>query len=328
MMEKPSIIVICGPTAVGKTAVAIELAKRFHGEIISADSMQIYRYMDIGTAKPDASELSQARHHLIDILNPDEPFDAAAYAAMAGDIIRKLHSQGIVSIVAGGTGLYIRALLHGIFEEKSSDPEIRQRLKEELREQGAEAMYQRLRQCDPNTSIHPNDTFRMIRALEVFEISGKPISEYHRQHGFRDDPFDALIIVLFTEREILYDRINRRVDRMIEQGFAEEVRKLLDMGYSPQLKSMQSIGYRHICDYMAKSVSWEECVRLLKRDTRRYAKRQMTWFRAEPDAIWVRAENWQDSIERIQQVIRSDPEPAPRDSAMRNISGIAVSGSI
>ncbi len=298
-MKKPNIIVICGPTAVGKTAVAIEIAKRFHGEIVSADSMQIYRYMDIGTAKPDADELSQARHHLIDILNPDEPFDAAAYAAMAGKIIRELHSQGIVSIVAGGTGLYIRALLHGIFEEKSSDPEIRQRLKEELREQGIEAMYQRLRNCDPNTEIHPNDAFRIIRALEVFEISGKPISEYHRRHGFGDDPYHALMIVLFTEREILYERINRRVDRMIEQGFEKEVRKLLDMGYSPKLKSMQSIGYRHICDYLAGSVSWEESVRLLKRDTRRYAKRQMTWFKAEPDAIWVRAENWQDSIQKI-----------------------------
>lgn len=298
-MKKPNIIVICGPTAVGKTSVAIEIAKQFHGEIVSADSMQIYRYMDIGTAKPDADELSQARHHLIDILNPDEPFDAAAYTAMAGKIIRELHSQGIVSIVAGGTGLYIRALLHGIFEEKSSDPEIRQHLKEELREQGIEAMYQRLLLCDPNTEIHPNDAFRIIRALEVFEISGKPISEYHRRHGFGDDPYHALMIVLFTEREILYERINRRVDRMIEQGFEKEVRKLLDMGYSPKLKSMQSIGYRHICDYLAGSVSWEESVRLLKRDTRRYAKRQMTWFRAEPDAIWVRAEDWQDSIQKI-----------------------------
>jgi tRNA dimethylallyltransferase len=302
-MEKLKIIVICGPTAIGKTAAAIEIAKIFNGEIISADSMQVYRYMDIGTAKPTPLERAEVPHHLIDILNPDESFDAAAFAAEARKTIETLCSKGILPIVAGGTGLYIRALLHGIFEGKTSDPDIRKRLKEQAQAQGIDTLYQRLCECDPNTDIHPNDAFRIIRALEIFEISGQPASEHRRQHGFKDNPFDALSIALFTDREILYDRINRRVDMMIEQGLIDEVRMLLGLGYSLHLKSMQSIGYRHILDFMNGRFSYEETVQLFKRDTRRYAKRQITWFKSEPDMIQIRPESWKELIPNIENFL-------------------------
>ncbi len=302
-MEKIRIIVICGPTAIGKTAVAIEIAKIFNGEIISADSMQVYRYMDIGTAKPTPSERAEVPHHLVDILNPDEPFDAAAFAAEARKTIETLCTNGILPIVVGGTGLYIRALLHGIFEGKASDADIRKRLKEQAETQGIDALYQRLRECDPNSGIHQNDAFRIIRALEIFEISGQSASEHRRQHGFKDDPFHALNIALFTDREILYDRINRRVDMMLEQGLIDEVKMLLNMGYLPTLKSMQSIGYRHILDFMDGRFSYEETVRLFKRDTRRYAKRQITWFKSESDMIQTRAESWKELIPIIENFL-------------------------
>jgi len=304
-MEKIRIIVICGPTAIGKTAIAIEIAKIFNGEIISADSMQVYRYMDIGTAKPTSAERAEVPHHLADILNPDEPFDAAAFAGKARKTIETLSTKGILPIIVGGTGLYIRALLHGIFEGKTSDADIRKRLKEQAQAQGIDALYQRLRECDPHTAIHPNDEFRIIRALEIFEISGQPASEHHRQHGFKDNPFDALSIALFTDREILYDRINRRVDMMLEQGLLDEVKMLLNMGYSPNLKSMQSIGYRHLLDFMNGDFSYEEAVRLFKRDTRRYAKRQITWFKSEPDMIWVRAESRNELIPMIENFLKN-----------------------
>jgi tRNA dimethylallyltransferase len=292
--NKPKVIVICGPTGVGKTAVGIQLAEKLGGEIISADSMQIYRYMDIGTAKPTADELNCISHHMIDIVDPDEDFDAVRFAEMARQKVLQLHQRGVTPLVVGGTGLYIKALLQGLFQSDPVDPEIRERLKKEAAEFGSSALYDRLKQVDPDTAgrLHPNDSYRITRALETIESTGRSISEHQQDHGFTDEPFHALKIGLQMDRQTLYDRIDQRVDLMIEAGLVDEVKKLLTMGYSADLKSMQSIGYRHMAEFLAERLSRDECVRTLKRDTRRFAKRQFTWFgpdqqikRYEPDQL-------------------------------------------
>ena len=284
--SKPNIIVICGPTGLGKTTVSIELAVELHGEIIGADSMQIYRYMDIGTAKPTIKEQAQVPHHLIDIIDPDESFDAADFAKMAGGIITNLQVKGIVPFVVGGTGLYIKALVHGMSQAGPADAEIRKRLKEAELLHGSGFLYEKLRMSDPEAAerIHPNDTFRIIRALEVYEATGITISQYSKDHMFEKKRFNVLKICLYMEKETLYERINQRVDTMIKAGLVDEVKNLLGMGYSEKLKSMQSIGYRHTVDFIKDRITWEETVRTLKRNSRRYAKRQffrtyrMTWL--------------------------------------------------
>ena len=306
-MNKPKIVVISGPTGIGKTAVAMEVAGRFGGEIVGADSMQIYRYMDIGTAKPTSEERSRIPHHMMDIIDPDEPFDAAVYAEMATDAIEQRNAQGILAFVVGGTGLYIKALVHGLFHEKSSDPAVRKDLKETAACYGTQSLYDELRRTDPAAAqrIHSNDTFRIIRALEVFRLTGKPISEYHLRHGFSDKRFDVLKIGLDMNRAALYDRINLRVDGMIAAGLVEEVQTLLQMGYPETLKAMQAIGYRHMADYINGRLSWQEAVRTLKRDTRRYAKRQITWFKADPDIRWLETEQLNDIIRIIDNFLKN-----------------------
>lgn len=286
--EKPKVVIICGPTGIGKTSAAIEVAEKFNGEIIGADSMQIYRHMDIGTAKPTAEEQARVAHHLIDIVDPDEHFDALQYAKLAHIKVLQLHSNGIPPFVVGGTGLYIKALLHGMFESQPIDPQIRKRLNEEAAVHGGDFLHQRLRRLDPKTAerLHPNDTYRIIRALETFEATGTSISVYHDGHRFSEEPFHVLKIGLKMDRTKLYECINQRVDAMIAAGFVDEVKELLNMGYSPDLKSMQSIGYRHMVDYIEGRLAWQECVRTLKRDHRRYAKRQLTWFGADDEIIW------------------------------------------
>jgi len=286
--EKPKIIIICGPTAIGKTAVAVDLAQHFNGQIIGADSMQVYKYMDIGTAKPTAEEQNRVAHHMIDIVEPDETFDAARYAGLARAKILALNQHNITPFVEGGTGLYIKALLYGLFNAEVSDPDVRRRLKEEAAVHGSEYLHARLDRLDPETArrLHTHDTYRILRALEVAETTGKPISRHHREHGFLEQPFRSLKIGLNMDRAILYEGINARVDAMISAGFVDEVRNLLARGYARDLKSMQSIGYRHMIDYIEGRLSWEECTRTLKRDHRRYAKRQLTWFGADPEIIW------------------------------------------
>jgi len=287
-ITKPKVIIICGPTGIGKTSIGIRLAEKLGGEIISADSMQIYRNMDIGTAKPTADEQDRVFHHLIDIVDPDEDFDAVRFAEIARQKVAQLHQRGLVPFVVGGTGLYIKALLQGLFQSNPVDPEIRERLMKEAAEDGSSRLFEHLQQVDPDAAdrLHPNDTYRIVRALETIESSGRSISEHQQDHGFSDEPFHALKVCLQMDRQTLYDRIDRRVDLMIEAGLVEEVQKLLGMGYGADLKSMQSIGYRHIIDFLEGRLSWDECVRTLKRDTRRYAKRQFTWFGADKDIIW------------------------------------------
>ncbi len=297
----PKIVIICGPTGLGKTSTAIELAEKFNAEIIGADSMQIYRCMDIGTAKPTVEEQRRVKHHLIDCVDPDEDYDAARYAKEASAEIEAFIQQDILPFVVGGTGFYIKALLYGLFEGKSADAAVRQRLKQEAAATGLNQLYQRLTACDPETAanIHPNDEFRILRALEIAEITGKTPSESRGRHRFNAPRFDALKIGLRMEREALYNRINQRVDLMIAEGLLDEVKQLLDQGYTSRLKSMQSLGYRHMTAFLENRHSWDEAVRLMKRDTRRYAKRQMTWFKADPDVIWATKEEIANIKKRI-----------------------------
>ncbi|UCF94178.1 MAG: tRNA (adenosine(37)-N6)-dimethylallyltransferase MiaA [Desulfobacterales bacterium] len=305
---KPELVVVCGPTGIGKTAAAIAIAQAFRGEIISADSMQIYKYMDIGTAKPTPEQQAAVPHHLIDIVEPSEDFSAAQYARLAGEKVTALHRQGVLPVVVGGTGLYIKALVQGLFRSAPIEPHIRQRLQEEAAAGGSASLYERLRRHDPETArrLHPNDTFRILRALEVFEATGRRISAYQQAHRFADENYHALKIGLQMERAALFARINHRVETMIGAGLVDEVRGLLDRGYAPELKAMQSIGYRHIVKHIRGQADWEETRRTLKRDTRRYAKRQLTWFGADP------AINWKEPgrLEEMQTLVRRFLEAA------------------
>jgi len=301
-LEKPKAIVICGPTGCGKTSLSINLAEQFNGLIIGADSMQIYKFMDIGTAKPTPEERTRVFHYLIDIVAPDESYDAARYGREARDSISRIIDDGKIPFVVGGTGFYIRALLGGLCDASPADPQVRKRLKETARDQGGDCLYERLKACDPDAAahIHPNDTYRIVRALEIFEISGKPMSFYQKMHGFKDQPFEVLKIGVDIERRELYKRIDSRVDQMIAKGFLNEVNTLVKMGYTETLKPMQSIGYRHMFDFLNGRNDWETIVSDLKQETRRYAKRQMTWFRKDTEIIWKNPE----AKEEIESLIR------------------------
>lgn len=283
------IIIICGPTGIGKTSLAIQVARRFNGEIIGADSMQTYQLMNIGTAKPDPEELKQARHHLIDFLDPKEEFDAGLYVKAADQAVFDITGRGKVPVLAGGTGLYIRALLHGLFRSEPICEKTISQLTRELGEKGETAFYQKLVDCDPMAAkkIHPHDSFRVIRALEVYQTTGQRISDRQTRHNFNELRYENIKIGLKMDREQLYDRINTRVDLMLSQGLLKEVKTLVKKGYPLTLKSMQSIGYKHMGLFIKGEVDWAEAVRLLKRDTRRYAKRQMTWFRKDNEINWV-----------------------------------------
>lgn len=288
VFDKPKIIMLCGPTAIGKTSVAIELAESLCGEIVNADSMQIFRHMDIGTAKPSAEERERAIHHMINIADPDEPYDAACYSRDARLAVDPILGRGRVPLVAGGTGLYIKSFLYGICGAAPEDKSIRYRLQTEWFQAGKENLYRRLQACDPQAAekIHPNDSYRIIRALEVFEASGISMTEFRSRHGFADTPYNVLKIGLRMERQILYERIDLRVDQMIEQGFRDEVDRLLCQGYHENLKPMQALGYRHIAGYLKGKTDWGTAVSILKRDTRHYAKRQLTWFRKDKEINW------------------------------------------
>ncbi len=293
--RKPKIIVICGPTGIGKTTIAIRVAGAFGGEIIGADSMQIYRQMDIGTAKPTAVEQAQIRHHLIDVADPAENFDAARYARMARSCIDHLISRDVLPVIVGGTGLYIKALLHGLSPSAVADPAVTNRLKREAITDGSRRLHQRLTDCDPAAArrIHPNDTFRTVRALAVYESTGRLMSEIQQTHRFADHVFDALKIGLDMERLALYARIDRRVDKMLAAGFIDEVRGLLARGIDPRCKAMQAIGYREGVDWLAGRTSEAEMIRLMKRNSRRYAKRQLTWFKADGEITWTAPDQWE-----------------------------------
>lgn len=306
--EKPKIIVICGPTGVGKTAFSIEMAGRFRGGIIGADSMQIYRHMDIGTAKPSKEERNRIPHYMIDIVEPDVVFDAARFCRDGRTAVYDLHGRGRIPFVVGGTGFYIKALIHGLFDAAPYDDGIRGKLREAAEKEGGEALYQRLVSHDPVSAarIHPNDTYRVIRSLEIFMLTGKPMSRYQDAHGFGGDPFDVLKICLNLDRKILYERIDDRVAQMIEEGLIDEVKTLLSMGYPKETRSMQALGYRHVLDYLAGRVNHEEMVDTLKRDTRHYAKRQLTWFRKDREMSWYSPDDVDQVEERIRRFLKGE----------------------
>ncbi len=300
--ERPRVVILLGPTAVGKSKLAMELAECFGGEILSADSMQVYRYLDIGTAKPTPEERKRVHHHLIDLVDPDEPFHADLYRILGRRTIDQLHRDAKRIWVVGGTGLYIRSLTQGLFHSPKIDPSVRKRLREESQEKGGAFLYERLIRVDPKTAsrVHPNDLFRIIRALEVFDSTGVPISFFREQHRFGERPYSTLKIGLETDREALYRRIDKRVEEMVEKGLLKEVEHLMEMGYGPELKPMQSLGYRQMGQYILKRMEWDEAVRQMKRDTRRYAKRQWTWFKADPEIRWYDASGGKKEI--FQQV--------------------------
>ncbi|NLA74784.1 MAG: tRNA (adenosine(37)-N6)-dimethylallyltransferase MiaA [Deltaproteobacteria bacterium] len=305
MKDREKIVIITGPTATGKSALAVKIALELGGEIVNCDSMQVYKGMDIGTAKPAQKEMRGIPHHLIDIVNPDEEFNASLYREHAIPVIRGILSRGRVCFVVGGTGLYIKSLLGGLFECPRSDPHIRQRLLKEYDEQGREALYERLKKVDPESAktIHPNDRVRITRAIEVFELTGMPFSAMVSGHLFDGSEFLPLKICLFHEREMLYERINMRSIRMFESGLIQETEALLDRGYSPDLKPLKSIGYRHAVEHLKGVRNYDDSVELLKQDTRRYAKRQLTWFRADPEMIWFSPDNADGIIKQIKDFI-------------------------
>lgn len=285
----PRMAAIVGPTASGKSAFALRLASEFHGQIVSADSMQVYRRMDIGTAKPSPQERRGVPHHMIDILEPDQEYSAALFREQAEPIINRLHREGVPIFIAGGTGFYLKVLTHGLFHGPGADPQFRRELRERAAREGPGFLYQELLSLDPEAAsrIERKDLFRIVRALEVYRQAGKPISRLQEEHGFREKPHKILKIGLFWNREDLCRRIDERVDRMIASGWVEEVRSLLEEGYSRELKSMKSIGYRHLAAYLDGETGIEEAISLVKRDTRRFAKRQMTWFRADAEIQWI-----------------------------------------
>ncbi len=286
--QKPLLIIIAGPTGVGKTDIAIRLAAERCGEIISADSMQVYRFMDIGTAKPTREQRSIVRHHLIDVADPDQPFNASLFIRHAEDVIADLHSRHKPIFVVGGTGLYIKALLGGLFEGPGADESLRSYFKDIAEKQGKERLHELLRSKDEKAAgaINPSDVSRMVRALEVIELTGVSIIDMQQDHRFRDMKYRSVKLGIRMERERLYEMIDLRVDRMLEEGFVAEVKALQERGYASELKPLQSLGYKHMGSHLRGDCSFDEAVRLMKRDTRHYAKRQMTWFAADSGIKW------------------------------------------
>ena len=283
-MNKKPLLILSGPTAVGKTEASLELAKRINGEIINADSMQVYRGMDIGTAKLPPDERKGIPHHLIDICDPETDFDVVQFQSMAKPCMEEIYSRGHLPILVGGTGFYLQAVLYDIdFTKGGSDPHIREKYERLADEQGPEELHRRLKEIDPEAAeaIHCNNIKRVIRALEFYELTGKPISVHNREQREKESPYRFLYAVLTLPREELYERIDRRVDEMLSAGLVDEVRGLLERGVSPNSTAMQGLGYKEIASFLRGEIDLDEAVRILKRDTRHFAKRQMTWFKRE-----------------------------------------------
>ncbi len=303
---KGPLVVLVGPTAVGKTAVAIELALALNGEVVTADSMQVYKGMDIGTAKPTPRETKGVPHHLIDVVTPDTPFNVALYRDMAHRVIAEVHARGRVPIVSGGTGLYIRAVLDEfLFPDQGADPALRCRLQEMAAEHGPEHLYAMLVRVDPERAaeLHPNDVRRVIRALEVYEVTGRPMSEHIREAKAKSPRYRDVRIGLIRPRSELYERINRRVDEQLRRGLVEEV-KTLRSRYPLQDTALQALGYKEIIAFLDGECSLDEAVRRLKRETRRYAKRQLTWFRRDESITWFDLSRY-PSLDAATDAIRS-----------------------
>lgn len=307
-MMRP-LIIITGPTAVGKTALSVRLAKAIGGEIISADSMQVYRHMDIGSAKIKKEEMEGVPHYLIDVLDPEEEFNVTVFQKMAKEAVEEIYSHGHIPIVAGGTGFYIQALLYDIdFTENGEDTSIRMELEKLGQERGAEYLHNLLRDIDPDSAeeIHENNLKRVIRAIEYYRQTGERISEHNKREREKNSPYNFLYYVVNTDRARLYERIDRRVDLMLEQGLVEEVMHLKDMGLTRDMVSMQGLGYKEILDYLQGICTLEEAIYVLKRDTRHFAKRQITWFKRERDVRWLNLPDFNNDLDQVQLKMLQD----------------------
>lgn len=301
-MEKKPLIVLTGPTAVGKTALSIGLAKAIGGEIISADSMQVYKHMDIGSAKIMPDEMEGVPHYLVDVLEPSEEFHIARFQEMAKAAMDEIYSRGHIPILVGGTGFYIQSITRDIdFTENDGDMTYRHELEEYAKIHGGEELHKRLQQIDPKAAdeIHANNVKRVIRALEYFHQTGQPISQHNEEQKQKETPYDLRYFVLNDIRSRLYERIEKRIDLMLGQGLVDEVKRLKDMGYTRDMVSMQGLGYKEIIAYLDGEYTLEEAVYILKRDTRHFAKRQLTWFKREQDVIWINKDEFDYDEEKI-----------------------------
>ena len=287
--DLPRIIILGGPTGIGKTALAMKLTETFNGEILGADSLQIYQKLAIGTAKPTPEMMAQVPHHLVDFLDPTEPFDASRFKALADRAIADIISRDKIPVVVGGTGLYIRVLLRGIFPAPEVDKKLRETLNKEVKELGSKVLYARLEKVDPlwAKKINPNDKHRVLRGLEVFEQTGVPLSEHQKKHSFAKPHYDPFMICLTMDRKLLYQRIEARTEQMVREGFYEEYQSLMEEGYDPQLKPLLSLGYLQMGQYHRGEISLNKAIEDIKRQTKRYSKRQFTWFKKEPEVSWV-----------------------------------------
>ncbi|MBN1883144.1 MAG: tRNA (adenosine(37)-N6)-dimethylallyltransferase MiaA [Deltaproteobacteria bacterium] len=288
LQQPEKIVAVVGPTASGKSKVAVEIAQRVNGEIVYADSVAVYRGLDIGSAKPTEAEKDGIQHHLIDVADPTERYDAMRYAREAQKAITGIVERGRVAIVAGGTGLYLKALIYGLVPAPEADRELRDSLRNRLKAEGAKKLHDELASVDPDSArkIKPRDGVRIVRALEIYHATGLPAGLIRKRHGFSNRRYDVLYLGLSMERELLYRRINERVDEMIRAGIDREVQALLDMGCMHEAHALGAIGYREICGYLKRETDLDKTISLIKRNTRRLAKRQMTWFRKVPDVKW------------------------------------------
>lgn len=300
--KRPPLVVLTGPTAVGKTKLSLKLAKAIQGEILSADSMQVYEYMDVGSAKIRPEEMDGVPHHLINVLKPWDSFNVVTFQALCKEALAGIYERGHVPIVTGGTGFYIQALLRDVdFTENEEDSSLRQELERYARDKGPEALHEKLRQVDPVSAemIHANNVKRTIRALEFFEMTGQKISEHNEVQREKDRAYQACYFVLNDDRQVLYERIEHRVDEMMEQGLLDEVKRLKAMGCTRDMVSMQGLGYKEILEYLDGECTLEEAVSKIKLSTRHFAKRQLTWFRREKDVIWVNKPDFQYQEDKI-----------------------------
>lgn len=309
-MKKP-LLILTGPTAVGKTRLSIKLAKAVNGEIISADSMQVYRYMDIGSAKIKPEETEGVPHHLIDVLDPEEEFNVVTFQKMCKKCMEEIYGRGHVPILTGGTGFYIQSVLYDIdFTENAEDTTIRDRLEKEAEEKGAEYLHGKLREVDPASAgaIHANNIKRVIRALEFYEQTGEKISLHNEAERQKESAYASCYFVLNDDREKLYERIDRRVDEMLAEGLVAEVEALKKRGCTRKLVSMQGLGYKEILAYLDGEYSLEEAVYRIKRDTRHFAKRQITWFKREKEVIWINKPDFSYDDDKILDFMKKEME--------------------
>lgn len=303
---KKPLIILTGPTAVGKTALSIKLAQQINGQMISADSMQVYRHMDIGTAKITIEEMQGIPHYLIDVLEPTEEFNIVRFQQMAKAALEQIYAAGAIPIVVGGTGFYIQSLLYDIrFEESNEDTGYRDALQQLATDRGPEYLHRLLADVDPAAAsgIHAHNVKRVIRALEFYHQTGTRISEHNEEQRKRTSPYQFLYFVLNDDRQALYTRIDQRIDQMLEAGLVTEVRMLKDMGCTRDMVSMQGLGYKEILDYLEGRCTLDDAIYILKRDTRHFAKRQLTWFRREPDVIWLNRTDYPDDTAILQDML-------------------------